>query len=330
MIGKVYIDGIDIFEVYKIFVSDEGFNELISYASLKSFDINDWPEEDGIEPDLSNPVLDSKDLTITFRSLDSSLTENFILFLSDLSYHDFTFDIISYSSRLRLDSQPDKSTYLNFESFSLKFSDDFPLSNYTYLPPVNGIVQDGFYLDNNKFSDYGVYVCEGYYDEVLKIPSVKKRLILNFSQKSGLIYDNSEVKYQSKECKLTCVLKANNISDFWRNYNAFLYDLIRPGERLFTVNGTNDSYNCYYKSQKVSLFDIVNSAIWCEFSLTLVFTNFRPKTTISILATQDYDPVTPEGFEAFIPISQAYKKDMSVLDHNTGNPFSRSAFISID
>lgn len=214
MIGQFYIDGIDVYDTFKICINDGGLKELISYASLKSFDINDWPDEDGIEPDLSNPVLDSKSLTITFGCSDSSLTENFIVFLSDMSYHEFNFSFFSFSARLRLESQPDKETFGSIEAFSLSFADDFPLRNYVYQAPINGFVQNGFLLDDKKISDYGIFICDGYYDEVLKAPAVKKKLTINYSGKSGLIYDNSNVVYQSKECKLTCVLKANSLSDF--------------------------------------------------------------------------------------------------------------------
>ena len=54
MSGRFYIDGKDAFTEYGIYVQEGGYNELVAFPPLKAVTSNDWQEEDGIEPDLSN------------------------------------------------------------------------------------------------------------------------------------------------------------------------------------------------------------------------------------------------------------------------------------
>lgn len=55
MTGYCYIDGIDIYDEFGVIVEGDGYDELLSFPSLKEPDKNDWPEENGIEVDLSEP-----------------------------------------------------------------------------------------------------------------------------------------------------------------------------------------------------------------------------------------------------------------------------------
>ena len=64
--GRLYIDGEDIYTKYGVYVVKGGWNELIAYPPLKSVTYNDWQEQDGVEADLSNPVLNTHDVQIKF------------------------------------------------------------------------------------------------------------------------------------------------------------------------------------------------------------------------------------------------------------------------
>ena len=57
MINRLFIDGNDAYLQYGVYVTSGGFNELVAFPPLKSVDSNDWQEEDGVEADLSAPVL---------------------------------------------------------------------------------------------------------------------------------------------------------------------------------------------------------------------------------------------------------------------------------
>lgn len=64
MSGRFYIDGKDAFTEYGIYVQEGGYNELVAYPPLKAVTSNDWQEEDGIEPDLSEPTLNTKEFSL--------------------------------------------------------------------------------------------------------------------------------------------------------------------------------------------------------------------------------------------------------------------------
>ena len=66
MSGKLYIDGYDVYKQYGVYVTDGGWNTLVAMPPLKDVEKNDWQDEDGIEADLSNPVLNTREVSITF------------------------------------------------------------------------------------------------------------------------------------------------------------------------------------------------------------------------------------------------------------------------
>lgn len=322
MIGCLYIDGVDAFREYGVAIVDGGYNGLVSAAELKKVDFTDWPDEDGIEPDLSKPVFDSKEFDIPFGG-DFSKTDDLLAFLSTKPYHDFEFEDISASRRLRLVSQPSKETTEPMEAFTLRFADDFPsmsLLKYTDVwgtedgrvimteDEINAIIieydystigskvgaKDSIvpiyqqcYLDGVKLSNYGIVLLDGCYDEVMKIPAVKKNLSSSTRSKQGLTYDNHSVKFQSKDVALRCCMHARSINDFWNQYSSLLSDLTRPNERRLYIGVANDTFSCFYRSYNSTFFSVVGSEVWHEFTLTLTFTDFRPKKSYYVWGTED-------------------------------------------
>ncbi len=128
MIGKLYIDGKDTYALYGVFVVNGGYNELLAFPSLKKIDSNDWAEEDGIEPDLYSPVLDTRELNIKFshHGIDARFGA-FVELLSDMAYHTFDFREIGKTYKLRLVNQTSLSLAFRLGLFTLRFADDFPL-----------------------------------------------------------------------------------------------------------------------------------------------------------------------------------------------------------
>jgi hypothetical protein len=88
---------------------------------------------------------------------------------------------------------------------------------------------------------------------------------------------------------------------FWRCYDAFFHDLTRPGERDLYIDYTGDIYPCYYKSSSAWRLHLSQSFVLVEFTLTLIFTSFRPGETEYLLATEDGNfIVTEEDEDIFI------------------------------
>lgn len=289
MIGRLFIDGNDTYLKYGVYVVSGGWNELVAFPPLKSVDSNDWNEEDGIEADLSSPVLNTREVSIKFAfgGLFSRYI-SFIELLSDGAYHEFDCAYIKRKYRLRMTQQPNLELVKLLGLATIKFSDDFPLGGYTYKEPKSGIMQSGDYaLDGSLFTKYGCRVLQGSLAEVTKPAAVKQNLLRNISTKSGAIYDGLNVFFKSKDVKLSCLMRAESLEELWRNYDALLYDLIRPDERWLSVNELEQDFPCYYKSCSVSDF-YPDGKIWLEFDLTLTFTHsFRLDDNDFVLATED-------------------------------------------
>lgn len=311
--GKTYIDGIDLYSAFGIFITEGGYKGSVNYPSIKNPEYaNDWPERDGIEVDSSEIRLDAKEFDITFGAIGSYKVGDFIELISDGAYHLFDFKEAGKSFRLRLVSQTNKSLYIGAESFSLKFSDDFPLEGYEYLEPKSSTVgQTGYEIDAVPFSRYGIFVCEGSDAQIMKSPPVKKNLLRNIPNENGAMYDGEKVVFQQKEVNINCCLIAKDLPEFWRNYYAFLYDLIRPveitedsitstsRERRFYFDRNGEEYPCYYKSNKVSKFLPTDGDVWCEFVLTLVFTSFRIGKDEYLLAGENGELIVSEDGKYF-------------------------------
>lgn len=277
MIGRLYIDGNDAYLQYGAYVVSGGWNELVAYPPLKSVESNDWQEEDGVEADLSAPVLDTREVSVKFAfgSLFSSFSQ-FVNMLSDGAYHDFNCAYIGRQYRLRMTQTPNLDAAKALGTATIKFADDFPMQGYEYQAPTSDIPSCTDYLiDGKPTTDYGFIVLQGTMSDVRKPAAVKQNLLRNIGTISGAEYDGKNVTYKSKDVKLKCLMRAETLEELWRNYDALLHDLIQPEERMLTVNELKQDFPCYYKSCQVSGF-YPNGKIWLAFTLTLTFTrDFR-------------------------------------------------------
>jgi len=289
MTGRLYIDGNDAYSSYGVYVVNGGWNELIAYPPLKSVESNDWQELDGIEADLSSPVLNTREVQLKI-AISGLFCRFFALveLLSDGSYHTFESPFIQRTYRLRLTQQPNMSAAKVLGTATLKFADDFPMRGYTYLAPASGVITCNDYtFDGVNFTDYGVRVLKGTLDEVMKTPAVKPNLLRNIASQTGAQYDGKRVTYKSKDVKIFCLLRAESLSELWRNYDALLYDLIRPDERSLWVNDLEQEFPFHYKRCQVTEF-YPEDKIWLQFTLTVTFTSaFRINEDDVVLASED-------------------------------------------
>lgn len=304
MKGRLYIDGRDAYAEFGVYVIQGGWNELIAYPPLKPVESNDWQEEDGIEADLSSPVLNTREvsLRIAFGGLDNRLLELLEL-LSDGAYHIFDCRHIGRMYKLRLVSMPNLTIAERIGTVTLKLADDFPLDNYVYNAPSSAVAPNADYtLDGRKFTDYGVRVLQGTLEEVVKTPSVKDNLLRNINTQQGAWYDGKAVVYKAKDIKISCLMRATTLTELWRNYDALLYDLIRPSERALGVEELGAEYPFHYKSCQVVEFYPMDK-IWLKFTLTITVTrNFRVQPNATLLANEEGIFICTEDGESGIEI----------------------------
>lgn len=319
MKGKLFIDGKDAFEEYGLFVEQYGYKALIQMPAFKNVTTTEWEEYDGEEPDLMTPLLDSKTFSIHFCLTNIFGAGNFYELITDKAYHIFQFVELGKSYKLRLVSNPSLSSFVNLGKVTINFADDFPpyvpneISDFEpeeYNHPLteepfenapNGFKQEGYMLDNIDFSRFGIYVTDGSEDSIQKAPNVRENLAVRAKNLPGLVYDNDNVLYRAKDVSLKLFIHANEINDFWRRWYSFFTVLLQPELRSFYKDTTLEDFECYYKSNGITKFDILpNGRIWCEFTVTLRFTSDRPKGHYLILATEDEKVVITEDDEALI------------------------------
>ncbi|MCM1176696.1 MAG: hypothetical protein NC308_09670 [Clostridium sp.] len=282
MTGKFYIDNVDAYEAYGICMTEGSYKSLMTWPALKAVAFNDWHENDGIEPDLSNPVLDTRVISLNFST--SGGREKFKEFMELLgtasctdaekntttAYHDFYIEELGRHWKLRMTAHPSLAVAGNLHVLTVSFADDFPLHDYEYVMPESTVnPSDECLLDGRKLTDYGVRILEGTLSGLMKQPSVKPNLLRNIKSLPGAIYDDGgEVILQSMDTTLNCLLRAGSTTEVWRNYDALLYDLIRPGKRTLSVRASGKEYLCFYKSSSVSEFAALGK-IWLKFSITI-------------------------------------------------------------
>lgn len=273
MKGVLYIDRVDAYTSYGVSLSETSYDDLVCLPNLKQIVFNDWHEKNGIDPDLSAPVIAAKDVTLKFSV--SSVSDGYDAFLdalSDGAYHAFNFVEIGLTKELRLKSCGDLGSIQDLGSFSLTFSDDEPMKNYSYSAPSSKWEQLGDYLlDGIDFANYGIRMLRGTMDSIRQRPDVKENLKRDISTKSGVVYDGEKVTYKSKTAQLRCLMRAANSQEFWRNRNALVYDLTKPGKRTFTVSELDKNIPCFYNGCTVHCFFPDNGKFWFEFTLNLEF-----------------------------------------------------------
>lgn len=289
MTGRLYIDGHDAYLQWGVYVVLGGWNEAIAYAPLKAVEYNDWQEEDGIEADLSDPKLNTKEISLNFAyaGLYSRFIE-FVNLLADGAYHEFNCTHIRRQFTLRMTQMPNLDHAHTLGFVTIKFSNDFPLKGYSYKAPNSNVTRTEDYLiDGVPFTDYGCRILKGSLSEVMKAAAVKQNLLRNIAILPGAIYDGAVVTFKSKDVKLNCLMRADTLDELWRNYDALLFDLIRPDERLLEVSELEQTFPCFYKSASVSEF-YPEDKIWLAFTITLTFTHsFRLEGDDYVLASED-------------------------------------------
>lgn len=273
MTGRLYIDGLDAYIQWGVYVVHGGWNEAIAFPSLKAVEYNDWHEEDGIEADLSSPKLDTKEFAISFAYDGSySLLIGFVNHLADGAYHEFNGVHIKRKFTLRMTQMPNLDHAVTLGFVSIKLCNDFPLKGYTYKIPISQIEEATDYLiDGVPFTDYGCRILQGSLSEIIKTAAVKQNLMRNITSQAGVIYDGEAVIFKSKDVKLNFLMRADSLDELWNNYDALLFDLIRPDERLLEVSELEQTFPCFYKSASVSEF-YPDGKIWLKFTIILTFT----------------------------------------------------------
>lgn len=268
MATKIYIDGIDVLATYEAYPT--AVVGILEWPSLKEVKTYDWPDEDGMDVDLSHPVLASRQLSLPLAVRNGQITA-FMEFLYERTTRTWEVKELGYSERLRLVGCSDFELHGDLGFATILLSADSPMEGYTYEKPSTTIdlayYKGALSVDNVDLTSYGCTALEGVAETLKAYGQVKEALLINVSNKAGVVYDNeAPVRKAARTATLGLLMRANSIAEFWRNYNALLYDLTREGERTIAYNGT-DIFKGYYSNMSIDAFDFT-STIWVKFIIT--------------------------------------------------------------
>ena len=299
--GRLIIDGVDAYNNYGLYVKDEGLNSLIQMPKFKTIDTNDWHEEHGVEADLSDPVLDARQVSLAFYITSRDWAEDFFADLSDGSYHEFHFPRLGRTYVLRMVSNGTFNNYVNTSrsQLTLTFAEDNPtaptMPDGMPLPyGQSGINQNGYEIDGADLSQFGIYVVQGTDSTIYKAASVKDNLRVSLKGRHGVEYDPLNVRFKTRDITLHLHIKTATIAEFWAKWDALFATLMQPEEREFYFNTLGNYYNCYYKSNSVSKFLFRDDMVWCDFTVVLTCLDFRAITDWLLLASEAGDYIITE------------------------------------
>lgn len=299
MTGDTIINNVDIYTTYGAFVSYEGYRGVMEWPATKPVVYNDWQEENGIEADLSQLFFESHEAELSF-GIQRPIEEIHFLYdflctsptmtcsLNSVGITNKTYRIIGMSS---LDYA------FAFGIIKVRVADDSPMEGYSYLAPsvVESVPTSVFQLDSVPLSNYGVRTLYGTLGSIASRGAVKSFLLRSNSIMNGSHYDENPnlwdattssfkrstthgtPKAKAVEINLKCALGATNKTEFWRNYNALLYDLVKQDtqkagihkcERAMSMNST--LLTCYYEGQTIDDFYMHGSRLTAQFTISML------------------------------------------------------------
>ncbi|MCM1221650.1 MAG: hypothetical protein NC044_05390 [Prevotella sp.] len=319
--GKLFIDGIDAYTEFGVSVARYGYKQLIQMPAFKKLDSTDWPEEDGTETDLTEPQLDTRTLQIDFNINNVRYAEDLFDELCGNSYHTFYFVELKKTYKLRMTQNGKFKSLIHLGTMTLTFADDFPTipTAEHYHLGESEIRQVGYEVDGLDFSQFGAWVLEGTDDNIRKAANTKDNLKVSAKNVAGVMYDGSQTYFKTKDVQIKLLIDAPDINTFWRRWNALFGTILQPESRTLYYAVLGNEYDCYYKSNSVTKFDILrNGKVWCEFSVTLTFTDYRPTGQYMLLAHEDFAlvEVLVNGVPTLIRIRP--KRGISILAHERG------------
>lgn len=273
MVGQLYIDGQDIYASFGLSVVDQGYNELVAWPPMKPVSYNDWHEEDGIQPDLSSPLLDARRCTLRLNGVTSQMRVDALLNIFKRGvYHTIDVASIGRTYRMRYVGCDRNEVVGDMRYVTLNLAEDMPILSSATAKSTITSYRD-YTLDGKPFTHYGARILEGSLSSITQLPSVKTNLERSFEHKAGVIYDAHDTHFNAYDATLKVLMRADTLSELWNNYDALLRDMIAPNARYIGVGKVSRRYPCYYLSQQPTRF-YATGKIWMEFDLTVkVFAN---------------------------------------------------------
>jgi hypothetical protein len=278
--GGCIIDGIDLYTL-GIFIVRGGDHDLISFPARKTPDINDWPDEDGVEPDLSAPVFEPKKVTIQYycngnelalkSRVDAFVNLHFVPGYRTVYIREFdkTFTlrfsgISNYKQTHGYTTPGRKGAFIDVDYWM-----DDPLQFFgAATVPQNGRnATTHVSISGTDLSEFGIIVRD-VYTTALRLP-LKTGLTTSSRWATGQVADADYMHKQVAEINIDCSMILNNRADFWNNYNA-LFNALTSGVLRLGLTAAQKDFSCWYKSMSEFRKKPWTDRVFAEFRLTVV------------------------------------------------------------
>ena len=200
MENALYIDDLHVRSRFGCWITRGGYAGLLAFPAMREPEYNDWPEEDGIEVDLSEPKLEDKEIAIPFLADTHVGATDLVAYLSEPGYHSFYIPSLGRRWNLRLSSQSAGRVYPLATSFELKLVEDVPVHPVPETMPDPGVrpTESRYLLDGVPFSAYGV-ATDDTRASFLKSPTAKRNMDRTVSTEDGRIYDADHLVFQKRK-----------------------------------------------------------------------------------------------------------------------------------
>lgn len=262
MTGSCIIDGTDI-STLGIFIERGGSDDFLSFPNRREPDQVDWPDEDGLDVDLTDCYFDAKTVKVNYVII----AEDEVTFKNNLN----TFETLHFAPGYRqiYVKEFNKNFSLQFIGFSdykhsgglykrakkigkitAEYSMDDPLQIFT--DAINTPISTREYLSHISINGYDLsrfgIVVRDIYSTALRPHSAKSPLERKIGNFSGTIADvGITPKKRPREIEIHCTMLAGSYSEFMTNYTALFNGLRITTPVQLGVTRAGAVINCYYK-----------------------------------------------------------------------------------
>lgn len=293
----ITIDNIDISR-YGASVPLGGYNSLFQWGAAKPLYTNDWAEENGLEVDLSEIFLQNISGSINFSIQgDIDNISSFWSFLQSSPVHSCYFGPIGFGANMTFTKITSLDYAVTFSKIVVNYVINSPDTGAAQPSPIEDIPNQPVSIDGVNLSNFGVWSLYGISNQALLEAGFKGLLSRNISTLNGIQYDenpvlwnagqrswtqsstHSPVKKSALQVSLPCALSSPSISNFWQNYNALKYALIKKNtsvedstQACLRTIGLNGTKYGYYSGQTVQDVQIRGDGItvWFNIILTII------------------------------------------------------------
>ena len=300
--GRLLVDNTDAYTTYGFVLKD--YAPLLTMPTYKTVATNDWHEQDGLDADLTNPVLGGRQFALKF-GLSHPLTESeaqaMLYALTSQVYHSFEFPHIGKTFMLRLVSNGSFAQNVRFDTLSLTFAEDVVNIPAVTFPTAESVPQQGYILDDADFALFGCQVVKGTRDTFLKFAQPKEALKRSISIDNGIAYDIGDtIRLKPRDITINLHIRTASVADFWAQWYALWNAVLKidtdtsiiTERAVRTIEGDGMTFRAYYKQNKVDRFLLIDGGgVWCDFSITFTVIAYSRGDEWYYLITEDGFPL---------------------------------------